>query len=257
MLDEALGWNVTLPLNKVLLVKDAVSAPASFLLLYLLRKILASPESFVIFVGLKEPFSHYTKIARKQGCNLLAHQDGGSFVYIDLLSKTILQLSDWTTNDTATSVENKLFLLFQCFVRLLKQASGRKVWIVIDDVSLLEVVTQGNSAHVRDFLHYCQTLASRQQVCSLLLLTHRDVYEDINETSMAYQLEYMSDTVINVEPLATGQATDVHGQVIVEHKVPCNLDASAHINIRQDSRGCGLHYKLSENAVQFFVPGKH
>ncbi|MCO5577854.1 hypothetical protein L7F22_031689 [Adiantum nelumboides] len=154
-------------------------------------------------------------------------------------------------------MENRLFLLFQCIVRILKRPSGQNVWIVIDDVSLLEVVTQGNSAHVRDFLHYCRTLASDQQICSLLLLTHRDVYEDTEETLMAYQLEYMSDTVIDVEPLATGHATDVHGQMIVEHKVPCNLDSNAHINVHQDSKGCHLHFKLSENTVQFFAPGKH
>ncbi|MCO5597877.1 hypothetical protein L7F22_051962 [Adiantum nelumboides] len=154
-------------------------------------------------------------------------------------------------------MENRLFLLFQCIVRILKRPSGQNVWIVIDDVSLLEVVTQGNSAHVRDFLHYCRTLASDQQICCLLLLTHRDVYEDTEETLMAYQLEYMSDTVIDVEPLATGQATDVHGQVIVEHKVPCNLDSNVHINVHQDSKGCHLHFELSENTVQFFAPGKH
>ncbi|MCO5547493.1 hypothetical protein L7F22_000943 [Adiantum nelumboides] len=174
-----------------------------------------------------------------------------------LVVKTIREISDGTANNAATSMENRLFLLFQWIVRILKRLSGQNVWIVIDDVSLLEVVTQGNSAHVRDFLHYCRTLASDQQICSLLLLTHRDVYEDTEETLMAYQLEYMSDTVIDVEPLATGQATDVHGQVIVEHKVPCNLDSNAHINVRQDSKGCRLHFKLSENTVQFFAPGKH
>ncbi|KAH7290357.1 hypothetical protein KP509_30G044400 [Ceratopteris richardii] len=257
MLDDVLGWGGTLPRNRVLLVKDTVAASASFLLLYLLKKILATPDSLVIFVGLKEPFSHYSRIARKQGCNLAMHQDHGSLVYIDLLSKTILEHSSLPTDAAVINEGNKLILLFQKFIRILKEQPGRNTWIIIDDISLIEVIAQGNNAHVRDFLHYCRTLATDQQICSLLLLTHLDAYEDIDETMMANHLELLSDTVINVVPLVTGQAVDVHGQVIVEHKVPCNVNPNTCMDGFQNSRGYGLHYKLMENTVQFFTPGKH
>eukprot|EP00250_Pteridium_aquilinum_P002567 c12791_g1_i1 orf=276-1037(-) len=251
MLDEALGWSGAAPRNKLLLIKDSVASPASFLLLYLLNKIFAFPDSLVIFVGLKEPFSHYSRIARKQGCNLVVHRDRGSLVYIDLLSKSILELSNLSPDVAAASVGNKLFPLFQSFLKILKQAPGRNVWIVIDDIPLLEVVAEGNSTYVQEFLHYCRTLASNKQAFSLMLLTHRDVYETTEETRRAYQLEYLSDTVINVEPLATGQASDVHGQIIVEHRMPSDTDSSAHL-----LNGYGLHYKLMENGVLFFAPGK-
>lgn len=257
MLHEALGWSgAAPPQNKVVLINDSLTSPASFLLLSLLNIILPAPDSLVIFVALKEPFTHYARIARKQGCNLVVHRDRGSLVYIDLLSKSILELPNLSPNVAAANIENKLFPLFQSFVKILKQASGRNAWIIIDDISLLEVVAGGNSANVRDFLHYCRTLASNEQVCSLLLLTHRDVYETTNETVMAHHLEHMSDTVINVEPLATGQARDVHGQLIVEHRMPCNIDSSVHSNVRPDSNVNGLHYKLMENTVLFFAPGK-
>lgn len=52
------------------------------------------------------------------------------------------------------------------------------------------------------------------QGCSLVALNHKDVYLSTNEATLILQLEYLADVVIKVEPLATGLATDVHGQVI-------------------------------------------
>lgn len=256
VLHQALGWSAGAPpRNRVVLVDDSLTSPASFLLLSLLSHILPAPDSLVIFVALKEPFSHYSRVARKQGCNLVMHRERGSLIYIDLLSKSILEQSSSFLNVASSIIENKLFPLFGIFVKILKQAPGKNVWIMIDDISLLEVMAEGNHTHVRDFLHYCKTFASNEQVCSLLLLTHRDVYEAGDETIMAHQLEYISDTIIHVEPLATGQANDVHGQLIVDHRMPFNVDSSSRSALCDDFNS-SLHYKLLENTVHFFAPGK-
>jgi hypothetical protein len=53
----------------------------------------------------------------------------------------------------------------------------------------------------------------RFKVCSLLLIVHEDVYGTADEKAIVDQLELWADIVINVEPLATGQHRDVHGQV--------------------------------------------
>lgn len=258
MLDEALGWTGAAPRDKVLLIKDSVASPASFFLHYLLKKILTAPDlaqPLIIFVGLKEPFSHYSRIARKQGCNLLAHQDSGTIVYIDLLSAFNPNQSNLSSGDLS-SVENKLFPLFQSFLRILRQKPGQSVWIIIDDLSLLEVVAEGNKTHLLDFIHYCRTLACDKQMCSLVLLAHQDVYETADDIAMVHQLEHWSDIVINVEPLATGQASDVHGQVMIKHRMPWNAGSGAHSNANQNKNFYVLHYKLMENTVLFFAPGK-
>ena len=60
--------------------------------------------------------------------------------------------------------KNKLFPLFQSVTALLRQEQKRNALIIIDDISLLEVLAEGNKAHVLDFIHYCRTIASNEQV---------------------------------------------------------------------------------------------
>ena len=50
------------------------------------------------------------------------------------------------------------------------------------------------------------------QGCSIIALSHEDVYLDI-ERPLILQMEYLADVLIKVGPLATGIAKDVHGQV--------------------------------------------
>lgn len=266
MLEEALGWTNSPPRHTVLLIKDSVAASGSFLLHYLLNKVLASPDAaapnpLVIFVGLNEPFSHYNKVARKQGCNLAAFRDNGAVVFIDMLVASPIQQETCTsihnsTTDIEACCENKLFQLYQRFQKLLRREPGRCAWIFIDDLSLLEVVAEGDKNQLLNFVHYCRALACNKQ-CSLVLLAHQDVFQSSEEIVMANQLEYWSDIVINVISLATGHASDVHGQIIIEHRtseVECGTASSMTSNLRSNLHY--LHYKVMENTVLFFSPGR-
>ena len=51
------------------------------------------------------------------------------------------------------------------------------------------------------------------QGCSLVVLNHEDIYSSIERPALILQMEYLADILIKAEPLATGLATDVHGQV--------------------------------------------
>lgn len=123
---------------------------------------------------------------------------------------------------------------------------SRSISIMIDDISLLEVAAKGSSNHVLDFLHYCHTLTteivrhccvdqllffstsnclivescpcifftlSLSQGCSLAVLNHEDIYSRMERPNLILHMEYLAEVIIKVEPLATGLATDVHGQV--------------------------------------------
>lgn len=130
---------------------------------------------------------------------------------------------------------------------------SRSVVIMIDDISLLEVAAKGSSNHVLDFLHYCHTLKTDfvrhscvdqllcfplfiyfstsnclidpclyinftlffSQGCSLAFLNHEDIYSSTERSNLILQMEYLADVVIKAEPLATGLAKDVHGQVLL------------------------------------------
>lgn len=132
------------------------------------------------------------------------------------------------------------------------QENKKCITIVIDDFSLMEVAANGSTNYVLDFLRYCRTLTSAfvrpwgycqlsfsssnfvlyllvlllslvpsysvfflflYQGCSLVVLNHEDIYSSIERPALILQMEYLADILIKAEPLATGLATDVHGQV--------------------------------------------
>lgn len=129
--------------------------------------------------------------------------------------------------------------------------------IMVDDASLLEVVTGGSWSEVLDFFTYCRALQIDGERCALVVLVHDDI-EGEDEPSLLRGLIHMADVVTIVEPLDSGTATDVHGQVSVVHQtarfrsteVACSLDGGWAATTQ-------LHFRISEGSVLFFRPGTH
>lgn len=46
-----------------------------------------------------------------------------------------------------------------------------------------------------------------------MILNHEDIYSNEEAPRLLLHLEYLADIVIKTEPLSTGLAADVHGQV--------------------------------------------
>eukprot|EP00249_Psilotum_nudum_P036103 c6335_g1_i1 orf=320-1147(-) len=274
MVEEAIGWNGLLQGGKMLLIKDCVASPGSFLLHYLINRLLTSSEyqssssaaPLVVFLALSEPVHHYNRILRKQGCNLVAYQDSGSIVLMDMLSlagmmeKVICTPVDSGSKSTGVSSKCLLSEVYQNVLENLRKHPGRPAWIIIDDVSVLEVVSQGSNIDLLDFIHYCRALSSSEQSCSLVLLVHQDIYQSSEEVvTLIKHLEHWADTVINVAPLSTGSAIDVHGQMTIIHRTSYNTKCHANLMVFTDPKKelYSLHYKILENTVHFFPPGKH
>lgn len=53
-----------------------------------------------------------------------------------------------------------------------------------------------------------------QQNCSLVTLSHEDIYSSMERPAYLLQMVCLEDVVIKAEPLASGLANDIHGQVI-------------------------------------------
>lgn len=270
LLDEALAFQGSklLQPGKVVLIKDCVATSGTFILHYLIKKMLMGSSEIamgpkaraqkvsptvgaVLFIGLNEPFVHYERILRKLGCNLLAYRDNNQFIFMDMLH------ADYT-GGKVTKAENALFELYKSIHQTLQEciSSEKKtggVCIMIDDLSLLEIVAHGSEDHVLDFLHYCRILTS-EQGCSLVLLSHQDIYASMDNSSFIRHLEYFADIVIDVEPLNSGLAADVHGQLTVLHR-------SSHKDISNMGSGSinmlhNFHFRVKENQVEYFLPGK-
>ncbi|KAI3901692.1 hypothetical protein MKW98_021856 [Papaver atlanticum] len=85
LLDEAL---VHIPSSKgrIIRIEDQVETSGAFVLHHLIKRSLSIESSEnVIFVALSKPFSHYDRILRKLGCNLVAQRENGKFIFIDML----------------------------------------------------------------------------------------------------------------------------------------------------------------------------
>ncbi|CAM6013571.1 unnamed protein product [Sphagnum balticum] len=267
MMEEILGLDARklLP-GSLILIEDSVAAKGAFLLNYFLKKLLAAPHASedkagggttrVLFLALSEPFSHYNRISRKQGCNLISYRNSGRLIFLDMVSE----------QQSSTQKHHALFGLYErvneCVKRQEIQKSGEeRTVIIIDDASLLEVLAGGVQNEVLAFLHYCRALYSGSHRCGVVALVHADT--DSNRglplpvdagaqspaAALVQELEHSADVIVTVDPLSTGLATDVHGQVSVVHWT----DALCSAEFRRAP--CTLQFKLLESSVLFSHPG--
>ncbi|KAI3886579.1 hypothetical protein MKX03_005498 [Papaver bracteatum] len=248
LLDETL---VHIPSSKgrVILIEDQVETSGAFVLHHLIKRSLSIESSeIVIFVALSKPFSHYDRILRKLGCNLVAQRENGKFIFIDMLK---LECPD---GDEGNGVGGGLIDLYQKIQKSVEVNAStspelnRCITVMMDDLSLLEVAAKGSSTYVLDFLHYCHTLTS-ENGCSLVVLNHNDIYSSKMGPTLILQMEYLADVVVKAEPLVTGLATDVHGQLTVLNKGAID----EHGGVR--SKLHNFHFKVKENSVEYFYPG--
>ncbi|KAK6270888.1 hypothetical protein POUND7_007986 [Theobroma cacao] len=267
LLDEALGLDQSIepwPLRgRIVAIEDQVETSGSFVLHHILKRSLSPNSSNVsILIAFSQPFSHYDRVLRKliqwwdmdygglmsnllRGCNLVTQRDNNRFFFFDML---MLQCPG---GDEGISPECGLIALYGKIYKTivaLPEVSSKNVTIIIDDLSLMEVAANGSSDYVLDFMHYCRTLTTEFD-CSLIALNHEDIYSSADRPTFLLQMEYLADILIKAEPLATGLASDVHGQLTVLNKG---------MNYRQGSsrnKISNFHFKVKENVVECFYPG--
>lgn len=238
LLDDALGLTVNTN-NKVILIEDCVETSGAFILHHLMKRSLSSElNGTVIFVSLSQSFSHYDRIMRKMGSNLVLQRKNKMLQFLDMMK---LEYPDGHKDGLVG-----LFAKIQSAVE--ESSSSQRITIMIDDLSLLEVAARGSSDDVLDFLHHCVTLTCDSS-CSLVILTHEDIYPSGEGPRLLSNLEYLADTVIKTDPLSTGLAADVHGQLTIIKKVV--FDKQRH----STSKISNFHFRVKENGVECFYPG--
>ncbi|KAK9913336.1 hypothetical protein M0R45_037154 [Rubus argutus] len=244
LLDEALGLQHLS--GRVVLLEDCVETSAAFVLHHLLKRSLSQPlhsSNVVVFIAFAQPLSHYDRILRKLGCNLAAQRDNSKFFFFDMLM-------DCPDEDNGKGGDGGLVSLYGKILKTmsaLPQVNKNCVTVMIDDVSLMEVAARGSTNLVLDFLHYCHTLVS-EFGCSLVMLNHEDIYSGMVSPTLILQMKYLADILIKAEPLATGLASDVHGQLTVVNRSIVDGE-------RSRNKPCNFHFKVKENSVEYFYPG--
>ncbi|KAL4575156.1 hypothetical protein LXL04_021998 [Taraxacum kok-saghyz] len=240
LLDEALGFEDGDSKSRqpregrVVLLEDCVETSGAFVLHHLIKRFLSpnhsSSDSVVIFVAFAQPFSHYDRILRKMGCNLAVQRENKRLIFFDML---MLECPD----DDGT--EGGLLALYGNIHKAVEFNSlNKNITIIIDDISLLEVAANGSTKDVLNFMHYCHTLTT-QFGCTIITVIHDDIYSSEDGFTLPTQLEYLSDITIKAEPLVTGLAADIHGQLTVLNK---GLG-------RWKGKIRNFHYRVKENSV--------
>lgn len=254
LLDEALGLmpgisnGGALSQGCIVLIEDSVETSGAFILHHIVKRALSLDSSgIVLFLALSHPFSHYERILRKLGCNLSVHRVQKRFHFFDILQM------EFPCESNKDSVQHGLIELYSKIQSAVEVISSRDhsrahISIVIDDLSILEIAAQGSTDHVLNFLHYCVTLTSEQN-CSLVFLNHEDIYPDAEGHRLLSHLMYLADFIIKAEPLATGIAADVHGQLTVLKKGASN---NGHYSA---DKANNFHFQVKEHGVDLFFPG--
>lgn len=257
LLDLALGFDEQVsdpsPLSgKVVVIEDCVETSGSFVLHQMMKRLLSSPHSSdaLIFLAFARPFSHYDRILRKLGCNLAAQKTNNRLVFIDML---MMQCSDGKETKDNVSAVAKLFREIQATVRKLRCVTNSNITVMVDDMSLLEIAAtnSSNSDHVLDFLHYCHTLTTSESNCSLVILSHEDIYSSMERPAFLLQMVCLADVVIKAEPLASGLANDVHGQLTVLNKGISNKSCKGSSRNKLQN----FQFRIKENGIEYFYPG--
>ncbi|KAL0298637.1 UNVERIFIED_CONTAM: Elongator complex protein 6 [Sesamum radiatum] len=267
--------------GRMILVEDCVETSGAFVVHHLLKRCLSPHSSdVVVFLSFAHPFSHYDRILRKMGCNLSVQRDNKRLMFLDML---MLERLGRDRGKTSEDVFIALFGEIQKAVELSLSHAGRQhITVVIDDVSLMEVDANGSSNLVLDFLHYCCSLTAQfvcyptmlcitpfciffrfvlanvvkmlllsvlKQGCSLITLNHDDVYSNEDRPGLLLKLEYLADVVIKVEPLSTGLASDVHGQLTVSNKGIHEGSGKSRNKVHN------FHFRIKDSSVEYFYPG--
>lgn len=253
LLEEALGfpydWKFDAVFSgggdcRLIVVEDCVDTGGAFVLHHLLKRSLAPHSTdVVIFLSFSQPFSHYDRILRKMGCNLVVQREKKKMLFFDV------QRLDRDKGKTSQDLLLELYGKVHEAVEVCSTSESlRKITIMIDDVSLMEIDADGSSNLVLNFVHYCYGLTT-QYGCSLVTLNHEDVYSTVNRPTLLLQLEYLADLVIKVEPLATGLASDVHGQLTVLNK------GVGDISGKPRNKVSNFQFRIKDAGAEFFYPG--
>lgn len=178
------------------------------------------------------------------------YKQSGQFVFVDGLthlndytSETPYPPSKAPTAPTDTlDYKNKSDNLLKSFYLLIKQYINKPgTLLILDDISVL-LYNGFTLAQVSSLIARLNMLEG-----TLLTVMHADEegIDDEEQDSFIKNIIYGSNIVLQVQPLNSGLARDVHGQIDIIH----GSKATNYITPQS------MHYKILDNNVHFFAKG--
>ncbi|GAB4815626.1 hypothetical protein N2152v2_008082 [Parachlorella kessleri] len=233
----------------LLLIKDCLESPGAFVMLQAL-KLSLSISYRVALVSVAQGAQHYQPVLRKLGINLHALTSSGQLVFLDALNS----VAELTGGQSAPGIS--LMGLFRQVAELAtSDSSSQPLCLVIDDLSgpgCLVALAHWDVSADEPWLSRVEHAAQGSFVVPSPLLLG---------TCLRQQ------TVVEVEPLASGQAADVTGNLTVCRRQlasvrPASAGGDAYPGQSEErpslllgGEGLGsqaFYYRLSENSAAYF-----
>ncbi|CAO0800308.1 unnamed protein product [Mucor circinelloides] len=257
-LDAALAFpNNLAPINSHIAITDTLKSDANFLVHHFVVNQLKN-DKHVVLVGLAQIFNHYFLIGRKLGINLQTYKQSGKFVFLDGLT----HLNEYTSEtpypppkaptaptNTLDHKDEKQNLLRSFYKTIAQYVTSSNTLVILDDVSVL-LYNGFEIEQVSTFILKLRSLVENVQG-TLLTVVHADEEgsEDTEQDNFIKSIIYGSNLVLQVQPLNSGLARDVHGQLDIIFGP--QQQHQQNTNTPQQS----LHYKILDNNVHFFARG--
>ncbi|CAO3665312.1 unnamed protein product [Rhizopus stolonifer] len=246
-LDSTLAFpNNVPPSNSSLLIIDTLKSEGNFLIHHFVINHLKANKP-VILVGLSQIFNHYFLIARKLGLNLQTYKQFGKFIFIDGLT----HLNQYTNGTpyppsktpTAPSGTLEYKQDLKLFYKSIQSFVSQDALLIIDNLSVL---LYNGFEGVPHFVSKLKTLMESLDG-TLLSVVHADEEgsEEPEQDGFIKNVIYNSDLVLHVQPLHSGLARDVHGQLDVIQGPQATMSINPQL----------MHYKILDNNVHFFAKG--
>ncbi|KAI9310763.1 hypothetical protein BX666DRAFT_2004549 [Dichotomocladium elegans] len=265
-LDAALAFPNNLPpANSHILITDTLKSNANFLIHHFCGNHLKADRP-VILVGLSQIFNHYFLIGRKLGINLQTFKQAGKLLFIDGLTHLNpyaaanpyppknTPAAPTTSLDTTATGANPLEFYYRIICDQVKTAaaispSQGHPLLILDDASALLMCGYG-TADVAQLIHQLRVLMARENG-TLLTVVHADEVgvEDAEQDSFNRLVMSYADLVLQVSPLHSGLARDVHGELSILYG-PQHIPGSLPGTTVQS-----MHYRILDNNVEFFAKG--
>jgi hypothetical protein len=141
--------------------------------------------------------------------------------------------------------KNKSDNVLKSFYNLIKGYVKKDTLLILDDISVL-LYNGFEVGQVNSFILQLKSLIEKEQGTLLTVMhTDEECIEDIEQDNFIKNVIYGSNIILQVQPLNSGLARDVHGQLDIIHGSKTNSKITPQ----------SLHYKILDNNVHFFAKG--
>ncbi|KAI9306964.1 hypothetical protein BJ944DRAFT_286592 [Cunninghamella echinulata] len=264
-LNAALAFPNNLPPKKAhIVITDTLKSDANFIIHHFTSNHLKT-EQRVILVGLSQIFNHYFLISRKLGTNLTNFKQSGQYIFIDGLThlnpysvNTPFPTANTPTTPSDTlngsippsssSHELEEENVLKTFYQQIKKYIQSGCIVILDDISTL--LSNGfGSNNIYIFIKKLKALIESAD-STLVTLIHVDEEgsDDVEQDTFIKSIVQTSELVLQFQPLGSGLAKDVHGQLSI-------IYGPKYIPGTTLTQPQSMHYKILDNNAQFFAKG--